>query len=452
MDHAPFGWQQTKASVRAKQLATSMRQIYRRINTLANRKHWHSLRGGAWQIDLLKLGLLNAEDTAVVRECAQLMEAAVRRVAGPHWKVPIKLAQLKLLFCKSGVGRQPLHFDLGTFEHLCFSALMAGCDTVGTHLCKAPLEVQREFFQWSPFEEKHKHQLCTDQLLLQPHMFTRERVCTGDITAFRCDTLHAGPLNTTPRSRYMLYGLFTPTEYAQDQQQGEVQHYPCGELKSKGDITAEDLIDNAAANSEEEEAQESEEGHKRKEATEEDLVQSDEDDEMQELHQQHRRLSDDEESDAASSSSAVDIPPFLHSWARCTKELLEQSAPEATWNKLDPEHAQSLHIAAKSLSEWKYYKGKVSMHTCSLCWGLRSWRAAADDVVATACVCVCVCVCVCRLCTTTRCSIFCPSARSPSLRRRSIPLRRWRRSRSGPLRASRRSSGRSWPRTAAPII
>jgi len=60
--------------------------------------------------------------------------------------------------------------------------------------------------------------------------------------AFRCDTLHAGPLNDTAHPRIMLYALFTQTPYAQDTQQGEHQHFPCGEVTAAtGKIKAKHL-------------------------------------------------------------------------------------------------------------------------------------------------------------------------------------------------------------------
>jgi hypothetical protein len=237
---APFGWLKTAAAAasRAQALAGQLEAIYHRIASLAHYKHWYKLRGGAAQIDLLEpqLGMAPA-DIAVVEECARLMLQAVRALA-PRHPTPLRLAQLKLLYCADGVGRQPLHFDLGVAEHLCFSALMAGCDTVGTHLPLAPLDEQRELYQGS-VAERRAHRLCSDQLQRIPANFTSERVATGDIVAFRCDTLHAGPLNDTGSDRFMLYALFTPLSYGQQKGQGDYQHYPCGGMD--GRITARHL-------------------------------------------------------------------------------------------------------------------------------------------------------------------------------------------------------------------
>lgn len=128
-------------------------------------------------------------------------------------------------------GRQPLHFDLGKAEHLCFSALMAGCDTAGTHLPLAPLALQHDLFQ-GELTARRSRSLCNESAGSHgesvPEHFTHDRVATGDIAAFRCDTLHAGPHNNSSGDRFMLYALFAPNSYHEQQDQGYKQHYPCG--------------------------------------------------------------------------------------------------------------------------------------------------------------------------------------------------------------------------------
>jgi hypothetical protein len=225
----PNGWQKTLASVQSQAKALQLRHIYKRIATVQYDSKWYGLRGGASQIDLLSPRVHMSEtDRALLQECSELMEQAVYALAPKH-PVQLKLAQLKLLYCSPGTGRQPLHFDLGKAEHLCFSALMAGCDTVGTHLPLATLAEQRSLFEIAHTDLLH-HKLCSDQLKETPSHFTNEVVATGDIIAFRCDTLHAGPQNTTDSERFMLYALFSPHSYREMQGQGQLQHFPCGEV------------------------------------------------------------------------------------------------------------------------------------------------------------------------------------------------------------------------------
>jgi len=245
------GWQKTPAEEgsRGQQLGSKLSALYAHLKHGYD-KFWEALRGGAYQIDLLHPEVERSmhtrcrEDAALLDECAQLMLQAVQQLAPGH-PAPRKLAALKLIFTEHGCGRQTYHMDAWKNEHLCFSesVLMAGCDTVGTHLPKdATIEEQRQLFYFETEAERKSHRLCAGQEQYNPEHFTCERVKTGDIVAFRCDTLHAGPLNDTGTDRIMLFAHYSPYSYAEDQMQDSTQNYPCGQPWGEGPVTKKDVV------------------------------------------------------------------------------------------------------------------------------------------------------------------------------------------------------------------
>jgi len=218
------GWQLHPPSVVTAALSYRWYCLYLRARNTA--QAWFSLRGNAWQLDASQpLSSLDAEQHRLSLLAPTI--AALRRLLHGHGiqTSGLRVAALKLLRSEPGQGKQPVHYDVPSYEDAvqCYAVLLYCTETMSTAVPQLDAATMRPAFidgeNPTPGQKAEAERLCRE-----PN-FLSVPVQPGSTLVFSATTPHYGVRNLATVDRLALYALFSP--FNKPGQDG-TQRFPLG--------------------------------------------------------------------------------------------------------------------------------------------------------------------------------------------------------------------------------